>query len=63
MIERVKENKTIKNELLDSIKEEMKSEFGIAIKVAMLIEKLFEIKIPEDEIGYIALHLKRIGQY
>ncbi|MBO0584738.1 PRD domain-containing protein, partial [Clostridium botulinum] len=20
-------------------------------------------KIPEDEIGYIALHLKRIGQY
>lgn len=63
MIERVKENKTIKNELLDSIKEEMKSEFGIAIKVAMLIEKLFQINIPEDEIGYIALHLKRIGQY
>ena len=63
MIERVKENNTIKNELLHSIKEEMKSEFGIAIKVAMLIEKLFEIKIPEDEIGYIALHLKRIGQY
>ncbi|NEZ45847.1 PRD domain-containing protein [Clostridium niameyense] len=60
MVERVKENKTIKNQLLDSIKKELSNEFSIAIKVAMLIEKLFKIKVPEDEIGYIALHLKRL---
>ncbi|GAA0746621.1 PRD domain-containing protein [Clostridium oceanicum] len=62
MIERVKNHKPIRNELLSSIKREMNYEFSIAIKVAMLIERLFNIKIPEDEMGYIALHLKRLSQ-
>ncbi|MBV1819776.1 PRD domain-containing protein [Bacteroidales bacterium MSK.15.36] len=60
MIQRVKEGKTVKNYLLDSIKKELYNEYNIAIKVALKIENLFNISVPEDEIGYIALHLSRL---
>lgn len=62
VIERVMDKKTIKNELLDNIKKELYNEYDLAIKVAMRIENLFSIKIPEDEIGYIALHLNRLKE-
>ncbi|KHO40344.1 PRD domain-containing protein [Clostridium tetani] len=61
MIERVKEGKTVRNYLLDSIKKELYNEYNVAIKVALRIENLFNIKVPEDEIGYIALHLNRLN--
>lgn len=60
MIERAKEGKTVRNYLLDSIKKELYNEYNIAIKVAFKIENLFNISVPEDEIGYIALHLSRL---
>lgn len=60
MIERAKEGKTVRNYLLDSIKKELYNEYNIAIKVVFKIENLFNISVPEDEIGYIALHLSRL---
>jgi transcriptional antiterminator len=60
MIDRVENNKTIKNHLLDSIKKELFNEYSIGIKIAMKIEDLFSLEVPEDEIGYIALHIKRL---
>ncbi|KZL94039.1 PRD domain-containing protein [Clostridium magnum] len=60
MIERVENNKTIKNHLLESIKKELFTEYSIGIKIAMKIEDLFSMDVPEDEIGYIALHIKRL---
>ncbi|NMM63185.1 PRD domain-containing protein [Clostridium sp. P21] len=60
MIERILSKKFIKNNLLDTIKKEYYHEYGIAIKVAMKIENLFSVDVPEDEIGYIALHINRI---
>lgn len=62
MLERLKNNKPIKNELLESIKKELYIEYNIAIKVALKMESLFGVSIPEDEIGYIAIHLRRISQ-
>lgn len=62
MIERVLNKKYIKNNLLDNIKKEYYNQYDIAIKVAMKMENLFSIKIPEDEIGYIALHINRIKE-
>ncbi|ERI89724.1 PRD domain protein [Clostridiales bacterium oral taxon 876 str. F0540] len=62
MIERIMKKKTIKNYLLDSIKKDLYNEYDVAIKVAMKIENLFSIKVPEDEIGYITLHLSRISE-
>ena len=60
MIERVENNKTIKNYLIDSIKKELFTEYSIGIKIAMKIEDLFSLNVPDDEIGYIALHIKRL---
>lgn len=60
MIERISNKKTIKNNLLDNIKKDLYNEYAIAIKVAIKIENLLSIKVPEDEIGYIALHLNRL---
>ena len=62
MIERVINKKHIKNELLDNIKNEYYNEYDIAIKVTMKIENLFSVKVPEDEIGYMALHVNRIKE-
>ena len=60
LVERSIKGKHVKNYLLDSIKHELYNEYDIAIKVAMRIENLFSVKVPQDEIGYIALHLKRL---
>ena len=61
MVERVKTGKTIKNLLLDTIKAEFVNEFDFAIKVSLKIEGIFGISVPEDEVGYLALHLKRLS--
>lgn len=62
MIERAERNKPIKNDLLHIIKSEMYKEYSIAVKVALKIEDLFSVKITDDEIGYITLHLKRLSE-
>lgn len=62
MIDRILNKKSIKNLLLDSIKKELYNEYNIGIKIAIKIENLFSVKVPEDEIGYIALHLKRLSE-
>lgn len=62
VLDRVMNKKTVKNYLLDNIKEELYHEYNLAIKVAMKIENLFGVKVPEDEIGFIALHLERLKE-
>lgn len=62
VIDRIMNKKTVKNYLLDSIKENLYNQYDTAIKVAMKIENLFSVKVPEDEIGYIALHLERLSE-
>lgn len=62
MLDRVMNGKTVKNHLIDSIKKQLYNEYDLAIKVSMKIENLFTVKIPEDEIGFMALHLKRITE-
>lgn len=62
MLERILNGKTVKNYLLDNIKKDLYNQYDVAIKVAMKIENLFSVKVPEDEIGYIALHLNRLSE-
>lgn len=61
MLERILEGKTIKNLLLDTIKVQFHNEYDIAIKLSLRIEALFSVKVPEDETGYLAIHLKRLS--
>jgi len=48
---------TIKNVLLWDIRRFYKQEFSIGLKALDMIEKRFNVRLPEDEAGFIALHL------
>lgn len=57
---RIDHDKPIKNVLLSSIKRQLKDEYKLSKKVCDIIAQKLDKKVPEDEIGYIAVHLSRI---
>ena len=56
-IKRIKNNITVKNALLWDIKRFYKDEFKIGMKALDIIEEKTKIRLPEDEAGFIALHM------
>lgn len=56
-IKRIKNNITIRNALLWEIKKFYKEEFKIGMEALNLIEEKTNIRLPEDEAGFIALHI------
>lgn len=56
-IERAREGVKVKNALLWDIKRFYKDEFKIGLEALEYIEKKFDIRLPEDEAGFIALHI------
>lgn len=62
---RIKSNLTIRNPMLKEIKEKYKILFKKTQKIIRVLENKFKINIPEDEIGYIAIHfgaaIERMG--
>ena len=56
-INRLKYDLTIKNPLIDEIKENYPSIFGASWASSVLFEKYYGFKVNEDEIGYIAIHI------
>lgn len=56
-IERAKEGINVKNALLWDIKRFYKEEFIIGLETLDYIEKNFEVRLPDDEAGFIALHI------
>jgi beta-glucoside operon transcriptional antiterminator len=56
-IERSREGVNVKNALLWDIKRFYKKEFDIGLKALDYIEKKFGVRLPEDEAGFIALHI------
>ncbi|ADO76240.1 BglG family transcription antiterminator [Halanaerobium praevalens] len=59
-LERIESRENNNNPLLDNIKKDFKETYKIAGKLAEIIEKRFDYKVPEDEKGYLALHLQRL---
>lgn len=55
-IQRIKNNITIHNPMLWEIKKFYKDEYEASIKAVSIIEKQFDIELPTDEAGFIALH-------
>ncbi|HBF36750.1 MAG TPA: hypothetical protein DDW50_05460 [Firmicutes bacterium] len=57
-IQRIIQNEDIvmNRQLMEELKQS--KEYAAAAKLALGMESLFTIKIPEDEIGYIAMHIK-----
>lgn len=59
-LDRINSNTTIKNPLLKKIKSEFADSYSIANKLAEYIRERLGKSPPEDEIGYLALHIQRI---
>ncbi len=56
-IVRAREGVSVKNAMLWDIRRFYKEEFKIGLKALDYIEKEFEVRLPEDEAGFIALHI------
>lgn len=59
-VERVTNNIPIKNELLSSIKKTYKDSYKLAKKITRLMEEELYLKVPEGEIGFVAMHIERL---
>lgn len=60
-LDRVEKNIPIKNILLSDIKEKFKDSYKLAVEIAEEIKGSFKISLPEDEIGYLAIHIEKIS--
>jgi beta-glucoside operon transcriptional antiterminator len=56
-VKRHKEGIDVRNAILWDIKRFYKTEYAIGLKVLDMIEKRFAVKLPEDEAGFIAIHI------
>jgi transcriptional regulator with AAA-type ATPase domain/transcriptional regulatory protein LevR len=59
-LERIQLGKPIVNPQLDKVMREYKLEYNVAKEMVKYIEVLSEHKIPQDEIGFIAMYLRTI---
>lgn len=59
-LERIIKNIPIKNELLRSIKRTYVDSYNLAKKAAKIIEEELNIKVSNEERGYIAMHIERL---
>lgn len=60
-IKRYKSGIVIKNELINEIRRIHRKEFKAALWAVNYINKLMDIKLPEDEAGFITLHFVNAG--
>lgn len=61
LIERCARHETIENLLLDRMKKDFPFEYKISENIALILNKSIGIVVPENEIGYIALHLYKLN--
>lgn len=59
-LDRVDKNIPIKNILLSDIKKKFEESYSTASKIAEEIKSNFEITLPEDEVGYLAIHIEKL---
>lgn len=59
-LNRIKNNIYIENPLLENIKENFKESYEIIKKIKIKIEEVYEVKVPEQELGYMAIHIQRL---
>ncbi len=62
LIDRVAHNKTLNNPLLSKIQEEYKVAYLQAKTLAVILSEALNVPIPEEEIGFLAMHLERLSQ-
>ncbi len=58
-IKRIKEGKVIKNPSLYKIKQDKPFEFDVARYISTIAEDVCKVRIPEDELGYLAYYINK----
>lgn len=61
-LDRIENDKVLKNVMLESVKSAMSEEFEISKKVCKFISEKLSKEVCEDEVGYISLHIYRLKQ-
>lgn len=61
-VERVRQQKSIQNPLLDRVKTTIPEAYELAGELAQSISARLEVTVPEDEVGYMAMHVYRLMQ-
>lgn len=61
-VERIRQQKSIVNPLLDRVKITIPEAYELASELAAYIASRLEVTVPEDEVGYMALHVYRLLQ-
>jgi transcriptional antiterminator len=61
-LDRIENDKVLKNVMLESVKVAMSEEFEISKKICKLISQKLSKEVCEDEIGYISMHIHRLKQ-
>lgn len=61
-VERIRQQKSIINPLLDRVKTTIPEAYELASELASYISSRLEVIVPEDEVGYMALHVYRLSQ-
>lgn len=61
LIDRVKQQKPIRNPLLSTIIEEYPRSYSRAKQLTAIIHTQLKLEVPEDEIGFLILHLERFN--
>lgn len=56
-LKRIQDGMDIDNPFLIDVKQFYKDEYAIALHAKVLIKELYELIIPDEEVGYIALHI------
>lgn len=59
-IERSESGHKVTNPLLETLKRDLKDSFEIALKLKVKIEHDYGIVVPEDEVGFMAIHIDRL---
>ncbi|MDK2879456.1 MAG: hypothetical protein PWR06_2172 [Thermoanaerobacteraceae bacterium] len=59
-LERLQHNKPIINPQLEKVKNEYRLEYKVAKEMVEAVEKTADYKMPEDEIGFVAMYLRTI---
>lgn len=61
-VDRIRQQKSIQNPLLDRVKTMIPEAYELASELAEYISSRLEVTVPEDEIGYMAMHVYRLLQ-
>jgi transcriptional antiterminator len=61
-IERVIQKQVVNNPFLEEMKKNYEDEYRLALELSRVMKEHLQMEIPEDEIGYMVMHLYRLFQ-